>query len=162
MRANWAKAKSREDLWRMYKQKFPSRSRGTMRRIIARLKKYNDIPPNMCASNGGVPASKPSGQSRNGNKITGIRRLSVAVDEIKKDYDDAGRIREGLEQLGTNLIKENDFRVALAIPFDRWRLVADSAEFKNNRQELKGRRFRGFYWGKEEVVAELKKAIDIL
>lgn len=92
----------------------------------------------------------------------GIFRLSVDVSEIKREYDEEAKIVDGIEALGTRLIKDNDFRMELDVPIDRWKIVSALAKFAPYKKELKGKRFRGVFWGSPGVVKELSKKIDML
>ena len=89
-------------------------------------------------------------------------RMSVDISEIAKEYDDDGKIEEGISSLGTHLIKDNDFRLELGVSYERWKIVSNQPKFANNKQELKGKRFRGLYWGAVPVIRELRKKIDLL
>lgn len=89
-------------------------------------------------------------------------RMSVDVSEVAKEYDDEGKILEAIKTLGTHLIKDNDFRTELRISHDRWRIVTGMPKFANYKQELKGKRFRGLYWGTTSVIKDLRKKIDLL
>lgn len=92
----------------------------------------------------------------------GIMRLSVDVSEIKREYDEEAKILEGIEMLGTRLIKDNDFRMELSVPIDRWKVVTGMAKFQTYRKELKGKRFKGIYWGSPDVIKQLAKTIEML
>jgi len=89
-------------------------------------------------------------------------RMSVDLAVVAGEYDEEAKILTGLENLGTRLIKDNDFRVELGIPIDRWKVVCNMQKFANNKRELKGKRFRGVFWGRTEIIRELSKKIDIL
>lgn len=89
-------------------------------------------------------------------------RMSIDVSEIAKEYDDEGKIIEAIKTLGTHLIKDNDFRTELRISHDRWKIVTNMPKFTNFRQELKGKRFRGVYWGTTHVIKDLRKKIELL
>ena len=91
-----------------------------------------------------------------------IIRLSVDVSEVKREYDEESKIAEGLEQLGNRLIKDNDFRMELEVPIDRWKVVSGLPRFADYKKELKGKRFRGLYWGNQDVIKELSKTIAML
>lgn len=99
----------------------------------------------------------PSSPSKKSRKI----RMGVDVSEIKSEYDDDGKLSAGIESLGTSLIKDNDFRIELGISYQRWRSVADRTKFAKYRIDLKGKRFHGLYWGRQEVITELRKSIEI-
>jgi len=89
-------------------------------------------------------------------------RTSVDLSEVAGEYDEEAKIKAGLEALGTRLIRDNDFRVELGIPLDRWKVVSNMKQFEVNKRELKGKRFRGIYWGRAAVIKELSRKIDIL
>ena len=89
-------------------------------------------------------------------------RMSVDILEIKKEFDDEGKIEEGIAALGTHLIKDNDFRMELGVSLDRWKVVSALPKFANNKYELKGKRFKGTYWGQPSVIRDLKKKVELL
>ena len=89
-------------------------------------------------------------------------KAGVNVAIVKEEYNDEGRILKGIENLGDQVIKDNDFRQELSIPNDRWRVVSGKEKFSKNKIELKGKQFRGVYWGSENIVNELCKAVDML
>ena len=105
-------------------------------------------------------AARAEGCSRARRK--GSFRMSVDLSEIAGEFDEEAKIVRGLESLGTRLIKDNDFRVELGVPIDRWKVVGGLPKFAANKRELKGKRFRGVYWGGSAVVKELSRKIDIL
>jgi hypothetical protein len=41
-------------------------------------------------------------------------------------------------------------------------VVSTLAKFAPYKKELKGKRFRGVYWGSPDVIKELSKKIDML
>ena len=81
---------------------------------------------------------------------------------IKKEVDVEPKVEAGLRELGSKIIKDEDFRTELAISRDKWRSVVRLSQFKDNRCEIKGKRFRGFYWGNTEVVKDLKHKIELI
>lgn len=89
-------------------------------------------------------------------------RMSVDVSEVAKEFDYEDKVKEGISSLGTRLIKDADFRVELGIPFDKWKIVSCLPKFNNNKHELKGKRFRGVYWGSVPAIRELRKKIEVL
>ena len=72
------------------------------------------------------------------------------------------KIEEGLKELGSFIIKDDDFRFELSISRDKWKTTSRLPEFFQNRCEIKGKKFRGFYWGSETVIANLKKKIELI
>jgi hypothetical protein len=89
-------------------------------------------------------------------------RMSVDVSEVAKEFDYEDKVKEGISSLGTRLIKDADFRVELGIPIDRWKIVSCLPKFNNNKHTLKGKRFRGLYWGSVPAIRELRKKIEVL
>jgi hypothetical protein len=87
---------------------------------------------------------------------------SIPFDMVKKAYDDDGRLTEGLEALGSNLIKDNDFRLDLEIGLDRWRAVTGQKKWDKFKIDLRGKQFKGTFWGNPDVIAELRKSVDVL
>lgn len=79
-----------------------------------------------------------------------------SIDDIEK------RIVQSLKELGNNIIKDNDFRVELSVSKEKWREIIHLPCFSNNRYEIRGKKFRGFYWGSMEVIKDLKKKIEII
>jgi len=89
-------------------------------------------------------------------------KSGVDVSIVKDEYDDEGKIAKGIENLGTQVIKDNDFRQELGVPNDRWKVTSNLSKFSKYRIELRGKQFKGMYWGAVEVVEELRKAVDML
>lgn len=132
--------------------------RKRVRDVITKLRARGKIPQDALVPAAGTSKPVVPAVKRNGKSF----RMSVDLSEIAGEYDEEAKIRNGLENLGTRLIKDNDFRVELGVPIDRWKVVSNMAKFANNKRELKGKRFRGIYWGTSEVIKELSKKIDIL
>lgn len=131
--------------------------RSYVKDMVAMMRRKGEIPANAFTKGSVSKRVLPS-------QVKGDKpfRMSIDVSEVKKEYDDEGKIADGIKALGTHIIKDNDFRIELGISFDRWKLVSGLPKFVNNKQELKGKRFRGLYWGSVNVIKELKKKIDIL
>ena len=71
-------------------------------------------------------------------------------------------IVQTLKELGTSIVKDDDLRTELSVSREKWRVIAHLPRFLNNRYEIKGKRFRGFYWGSVGVIKDLKKKIEII
>ena len=127
---------------------------------ISELRRLGEIPANAYITSKGRPplSVRPVVTSTRGKPF----RMSVDVSEVTKEYDDEGKIQEALEALGTHIIKENDFRMELGISYERWKIISQMPKFVNNRQDLKGKRFRGIYWGAAAVIRELRKKIELV
>lgn len=104
-----------------------------------------------------APATK-----RKAIKVPSKFRMGIDVSVVKQEYDYEGKIEKGLENLGTQVIKDNDFRMELVISVDRWKIASGLKKFERNRIELKGKQFKGVYWGSVDVVRELRKAVDMV
>lgn len=137
-----------------------SRTRERVNDLICEMKRVREIPVNVL--------NYPPGPNKRATQVTPEPvkgrpfRMSVDVSEIKKEYDDEKKIAEGVKALGTHLIKDNDFRMELGVSVDRWKIVSNLPKFVNNRRELKGKRFKGLFWGDAAVIRDLSKKIDLL
>jgi hypothetical protein len=152
---NIAKANDREKFLTECQNKFGS-NRRTITNAIAELRGRGRIPRDAF-----IPVKLSSAVVPKQNARSSFR-LSVDLSEIAGEFDEEAKILKGLESLGTRLIKDNDFRVELGVPIDRWKVVSGMPKFAGNKRELKGKRFRGVYWGSTSVIRELSKKIDIL
>ena len=154
IRKNCIKAKSRDDFFKEAVSRF-NKSRERIRNTVYdMIKRGEDLGETIGV---GCAAVKVKQIDR---RVP--FRFSVDVSEIKKEYDDESRILEGISALGTRLIKDNDFRIELGIPVERWRVVSSLAGFVQNKRELRGKLFKGIYWGNKEVMIDLAKKIDML
>jgi len=95
-------------------------------------------------------------------KVPSKFKLGIEVSVVKKEYDDEGKIEAGLVNLGTQVIKDNDFRTELGVSTDRWKVVSGLKKFEKHRIELRGKQYKGVYWGQVEVIKELRRAVDML
>ena len=118
--------------------------------------------PNPRSAGGSVKTSKVVKQHKKTLKVPTRFKAGVDVAIVKEEYNDEGRILEGIENLGEQVIKDNDFRQELSIPIDRWRVVSGKEIFSKNKIELRGKQFKGIYWGKEETLDSLRKAVDMI
>lgn len=112
----------------------------------------------------GITSSRPS-RSRSKGKVVRVPtrfKMGVDVSIVKEEYNDDGKINKGIENLGTQIIKDNDFRQELGVPNDRWKVVSGLEKFTKNKIELRGKQFKGVYWGSVEAIKELRKAVDML
>lgn len=153
MCSNAERMKDRNELVEMCERKFKA-PRKRILDALSELRQLGRIPADI------LPKRKKEQVARRNGK--GIFRLSVDVAEIKKEFDEEAKIIEGIDALGTRLIKDNDFRLELDVPIDRWKVVSTLAKFSPYKKELKGKRFRGVYWGSPDVIKELSKKIDML
>jgi len=153
MRSNAAKMADRDELADECKRLFKAPRRRVLD-ALTELRNLGQIAPDVLPRKSSVITN-----ARNGK---GIFRLSVDVSEVKKEFDEEAKILEGITALETRLIKDNDFRLELGVPVDRWKVVSTLAKFASCKKELKGKRFRGTYWGSPEVIKELSKKIDML
>ena len=87
--------------------------------------------------------------------------MAVDVEQVKEEYDDESKIDEGIANLGSSIIKDNDFRMELGIALDRWKVVSTLERFSKNKIELRGKQFKGTYWGQQDSLADLRKKIDM-
>jgi len=152
-------AKDRESFIQECVDKFHKEHR-RVGNILSEMRRNGDLPANCLVGSIGKRLTIPKSVSKptNGRPF----RMSIDVTEVKKEYDDEKKIQEGLKALGTHLIKDNDFRLELGVSFERWKIVSALPRFANNRCELKGKRFRGLYWGEASIIRDLRKKIDLL
>ena len=130
-----------------------------IRDMLVTMKKEGELPTNVFCSRPGPERPLFSLTKVKGDKPF---RMSVDVNEIKKDFDDEARIDEGLVSLGTHLIKDVDFRIELGISYERWKIISNKPKYDKNKKSLKGKRFVGLFWGQAPVIAELIKKIEML
>ena len=124
--------------------------------LICKMRRMRELP---VESFPGIRGKKTGGLSKDTRLIP--FRESVDASEVVKDFDDEGKIIEGIKTLGSRLIRDNDFRMELGIPVLQWKQVSCQSKFSNNKQELKGRRFRGLYWGDERTIKDLRKKLEL-
>ena len=88
----------------------------------------------------------------------------VSVDQVKKEFDEEAKIEAAIAELHSAgiIIKDNDFRVELGVAHDRWKVVSRLDKFDDFKIELRGKTFRGLYWGHPDELAAVKKKIDLL
>lgn len=154
---NVSDAKDREQFIAECEKRFGN-SRKRVLDAISHLRLNGKIPRDAILP--AAPKNALSSAPRKNGK--NVFRLSVDLSEIAGEFDEEAKILKGLETLGTRLIKDNDFRVELGVPIDRWKVVGNLPKFGGNKRELKGKRFRGIYWGSSAVIKELSRKIDIL
>jgi hypothetical protein len=157
LRKHAAEYKDREDVAKECEKLFKKARRQTFD-AIGEMRRYDMLPRGIFPRKAAALVSvkrKPMGGRR-------MLRLSVDVSDIKKEYDEESKIMDGLKTLGTRLIKDNDFRMELEVPIDRWKVVSGLPRFVDYKKELKGKRFRGLYWGNQDVIKELSKTIAML
>lgn len=158
VRKNAEKIGDREEVVVECKKRF-GQTRLQVLNAITEMKRRGQMSPDvLCRKVIGNSFKKRSGFI-NGK---GILKLSVDVSEIKSEYDEEAKTTKGLEKLGSRLIRDNDFRMELGVPLERWKIVSGLDKFASCKKELKGRRFKGTYWGNAEVMKELSKAIEML
>jgi hypothetical protein len=132
--------------------------------IILHMRDAGEIPRNAFLPVPGGTRTQPNKQPQPQTGVAKDKpfRMSIDIKEVQQDYDDAGKIDEGLKSLGTHLIRDNDFRLELGIQMDRWRIVSQQPKFAKCKRELKGKKFRGIYWAQASVLKQLAKKIDLL
>ena len=120
-------------------------TRSRIKDLLAQMRRAGEIPPSSFPISG-----------------RGIEfRASVESGSVVQDFEDEDRICEAIKKLGSRVIKDIDFRIELGIPNEQWKAVSQQLKFSNNKQELKGRRFRGLYWGDAAVIKDLRKKIEL-
>jgi len=161
LRENADGLKDREAVVAEAAKVFPEKGRDSVIRRMTELVNAGEIKPK-------PPTEKPkksvAERPRSGAPIKKVpRRFRMAVDvtKVQGEYDDEAKIDEGIDNLGTSIIKDNDFRVELGIAMDRWKLVSSLEKYSRNKIDLRGKQFKGTYWGQEEVLVSLRKKIDM-
>lgn len=153
------KHKDRESLVKAALERFPGRERAQIIRRMNDLARVGDIealPPE-----NRTPSRARKAAASGGKKVPKKFRMAIDVEQVKDEYDDEAKIDEGLDNLEASIIKDNDFRIELGIAQDRWKLVSSLKKFDKNKIELRGKQFKGVYWGQVEVLQELRKKIDM-
>lgn len=84
---------------------------------------------------------------------------AVNYKDFADQFDVPAQIRDGLKQLGCKVIKDDDFRRALGISFDRWKIAKSKQEFDENRLAI---RPNEIIWGSKEALEVIKRKIDVL
>lgn len=146
-------------------KEFPGKNRqAVIRRLneLATLGAIKPKPPTSDTPKGGrKPSASGSVRKAGAKKVPRKFRMAIDVSQVKDEYDDEAKIDEGIANLGTSVIKDNDFRIELGVAQDRWKLVSTLKKYEKNRIELRGKQFRGTFWGQEEVLEELRRKIDM-
>ena len=83
---------------------------------------------------------------------------AVDAEMFRRRFDVKMKVQEGLKLLSSQVISDNDFRLDLKIPVDRWRAVADLEEFQKNRLAIKDK----IYWGQKAILEKIKQTMDVL
>jgi hypothetical protein len=173
LKENCEKVRDKEALVQGACKVYPGSTRKTVLNRIADLVHRGDMPQSFLGTKGGsqkgagsfakpMPASRPAKQKKEGIKVPKKFRMAVDASLVKDEWDDEGKIDEGLANLGGQVIKDNDFRTELGIAQDRWKLVSNSERYTDNKIELKGKTYRGVYWGQKEVIKSLQKKVDMV
>ena len=157
IRKDVSDGKSWEELIARAQKKF-GLSRDSVTDAIGKLRSSGQIPQDFVAP----PRKRKYVIPTRHINSKSFRRNTVDLSEVAGEYDEEAKILAGLETMGTRLIKDNDFRVVLGVPIDRWKAVSTMEKFSVNKRELKTKRFRGVYWGKKETIEVLSKKKDIL
>lgn len=158
--------KDRESLIAAVQKIFPDKDRMAIVRRINELTALGAIEPKpgqrgkRIASSTSNPNPKP-GRKPTTKKVPKRFRMAVDVEQVKEEYDDESKIDEGIANLGSSIIKDNDFRMELGIALDRWKVVSTLERFSKNKIELRGKQFKGTYWGQQDSLADLRKKIDM-
>lgn len=166
LRKHSDKHKDRESVVNAAQEEFPKKDRAAIIRRINELAKQGAIKPKPPTEHSPRPGRKTVSESRTPPKVTPKKvpkrfRMAIDIAQVQDEYDDEGKIDEGIENLGQSIIKDNDFRIELGIAQDRWKLVSSLEKYTNCKIELRGKQFKGVYWGQQKVLAELRKKIDM-
>jgi len=159
IRQNANKFQDREEVIEAASKQFPGATRGTFLRRINELSDSGQI---KSKPKPGIPSG-----SRNREpfvtpkKVPKKFRMAVDVADVKEEYDDESKIEEGLANLESSIIKDNDFRMELGIAIDRWKLVSNLEKYSKSKIELRGKQFRGIYWGHADVLVGLRRKIEM-
>ena len=160
--ANWKKYDPQTDKERLVSdvaKRFHIQSPRNIKDMLVEMRKVGELPSNAFV---GRPGPEPTLYTPSKIKLNKPFRMSIDVDEVKKDFDEDAKIEEGLASLGTHLIKDVDFRIELGITSPRWKIVSKKPKYDKNKKELKGKRFYGLYWGQVATINELSKKIDMM
>jgi len=154
---------------------FPASTRKSILNRIADLVHRGDLPSGLIGRKGGARLPKTSGgkgeakgtagkkpKKNGGKKVPKKFRMAVDANLVRDEWDDEAKIDEGLENLGGQVIKDNDFRTELGIAQDRWKLVSMSEKYTANKIDLKGKTYKGTFWGQKETIKSLQKKVDMV
>lgn len=145
----------------------PSSTRKTVLTRIAELVHRGDLPAHLVGKRGCTRLSESSRRAcgmkhKREMKVPKKFRNAVSANLVEGEWDDESKIDEGLINLGDQVIKDNDFRTELFIAHDRWKLVSTSKKYAENKIELKGKLYRGTFWGQVETIINLRKKVDMV
>jgi hypothetical protein len=94
-------------------------------------------------------------------KSKGALQNAMSVESFKAEFDVPQKIKNGLERLGNNIIKDADFRRELGIPIDKWKKAVTHDDLTSNQLEVKQKNRQYVIWGKEGVLTSLQEVIDV-
>ena len=140
-------------------------SRKSVTDTLSKLQREGKVPSDVFEGAGVEGDATPKRERKVTRAASGGKRpfrMSVDISAVTEEWDDEGKIERAIQQLDAHIIKDNDFRVELEIRVDRWKVVSGLEKFSKNKIELKGKQYRGVYWGQEQVVNKLRRKIDMV
>lgn len=95
-------------------------------------------------------ASKPQAAKRSSGKT---------LDDFRKQYDEAYKIREGIKRhlAADAYMTDPEFRDACGVHISRWRRYADEDEFRAYRIRVRS----VLYWGSQSTIRAMRRIIGI-
>ncbi len=166
LKSNQKKFEDKESFLVAAAKAYPASSRKTILNRISDLVQCGDLPSRLIGKRGETQLPKDEVGKRlkksGGKKVPKKFRMAVDATLVKDEWDDEAKIDEGLANLGTQVIKDNDSRSELGIAQDRWKLVSTSEKYTASKIDLKGKTYRGVFWGHEDVIRSLQKKVDMV
>lgn len=88
-------------------------------------------------------------------EITGV----VTLKELRRRFDVPQMIRVGIRThlKSDTFVEDHKFRELCGVPVARWRRIADSAEFAENRMKIDG----VLHWARPESISEAKSIMGL-
>jgi hypothetical protein len=84
---------------------------------------------------------------------------TCTLNDLRRRFDVPQKIRTGIKQhlRGDIFIDDHQFREMCGVPIARWRRIADSAEFMENRMKIDGT----LHWARPESISAAKSIMGI-
>ena len=139
-------------------EKFPGKSRNSILRRLTELYGYGIIKPKPPTSKSPKLGRRP--KSLSGTSTPKTFTKAIKLKDVEEDIDDESKLEDGLKALGDTIIKDNDFRLELGISTNRWKAVTHQKKYETEKIELRGKQFRGTFWGQTKVLAGLRSKIN--
>lgn len=83
----------------------------------------------------------------------------LTIKDIRSRFDVPDKIRRGIRThlKGDVFIEDTRFRELCGVPISRWRRIADSAEFADNRMKIEG----VLHWSRPETINEARSIMGL-